>query len=349
MAFSILGMAEPILEKRTIMNFDDKPTGWGGAPVSPPDLNEIQAASERLKHVVVRTPLLPLQSFDEATDIFLKPEILQPIGSYKLRGVYNWAASLTTEERNLGLSTVSAGNTAMALGYTARLFGVPARSLLPDSVPTSKLEAIKRYRVEAVLLPMSELINFIFEARWDEEPYSFLNPWADQKMIAGSGSIGLEIFHDMPEVETVFVPVGGGGLISGIGSALKVLKRSLRVVGVQSEACPSLQATFNAGRPTWVDAQSTICDGTAVPFVVDEMYPLLRQVVDETVLVSEEAVRIAIKRLALRNKLIVEGSGALSVAAALATPHEERGKTVCIISGGSIDSDKLMEIIALSN
>ena len=331
------------------MDIDDKPTGWGGAPVSPPDLSEIQAAAERLKHVVVRTPLLPLQSFDKATDIFLKPEILQPIGSYKLRGVYNWAASLKPVERNRGLSTVSAGNTAMALGYTARLFRVPARSLLPGSVPTSKLEAIKRYRVETVLIPMSELINFIFEAAWDEEPYSFLNPWADKKMIAGSGSIGIEIFHDMPDVETVYVPVGGGGLISGIGSALKVLKRSLRVVGVQSEACPSLQATFNAGRPTWVDAQSTICDGTAVPFVVDEMYPLLRQVVDETVLVSEEAVKIAIKRLALRNKLIVEGSGALSVAAALATPHEERGKTVCIISGGSIDSDKLMEIIALSN
>jgi threonine dehydratase len=196
---------------------------------------------------------------------------------------------------------------------------------------------------------MDELMNFIFEARWDKEPYSFLNPWADQKMIAGSGSIGIEIFHDMPDVETVYVPVGGGGLISGIGSALKVLKTSIRVVGVQSEACPSLQATFKAGRPTWVDAKSTICDGTAVPFVVDEMYPLLRQVVDETVLVSEEEVRIAIKRLSLRNKLIVEGSGALSVAAALATPLEKRGKTVCIISGGSIDSDKLMEIIALKN
>ena len=331
------------------MGLDNRPTGWGGATESPPDLTEIQAAAERLKHVVIRTPLLPLHSFDKATDIFLKPEILQPIGSYKIRGAYNWAASLTTEERNRGLSTISAGNTAMALGYIARLFRVPARSLLPDSVPTSKLEAIKRYGVEAVLVPMDELINFIFEARWDKEPYSFLNPWADQKMIAGSGTIGLEIFHDMPDVETVYVPVGGGGLISGIGSALKAMKTSLRVVGVQSEACPSLQATFKAGRPTWVDAQSTICDGTAVPFVVDEMYPLLRQVVDETVLVSEEAVRKAIKRLSLRNKLIVEGSGALSVAAALATPPEERGKTVCIISGGSIDSYKLMEIIALKN
>ncbi len=331
------------------MDLTNRPTGWGGATVSPPTLTKIQAAAERLRHIIVRTPLVPLHSFDNTTDIFLKPEILQPIGSYKIRGVYNWAASLTIEERNRGLSTISAGNTAMALGYAARLFRVPARSLLPDSVPASKLEAINRYGVEAVLVPMDELINFIFEAHWNKEPYSFLNPWADQEMIAGSGSIGLEIFQDMPDVETVYVPVGGGGLISGIGSALKALKASLRVVGVQSEACPSLHATFKAGRPTWVDVQSTICDGTAVPFVVDEMYPLLRQVVDEAILVSEEAVRIAIKKLSLRNKLIVEGSGALSVAAALATPPEERGKTVCIISGGSIDSDKLMEIIALKN
>lgn len=329
------------------MDLDNRPTGWGGATASPPDLTEIQAAAERLKHVVVRTPLLPLHSFDKTTDIFLKPEILQPIGSYKIRGAYNWAASLTTEERNHGLSTISAGNTAMALGYTARLFRVPARSLLPDSVPTSKLEAIKRYGVEAVLVPMDELINFIFEARWDKEPYSFLNPWADPKMIGGSGTIGLEIFHDMPDVETVYVPVGGGGLIGGIGSALKILKPSVRVVGVQSESCPSLHATFEASRPTWVDTLPTICDGTAVPFVVEEIFPLLRQVVDEAVLVSEEVVKSAIKRLALRNKLIVEGSGALSVATALSTPPEERGKTVCILSGGSIDSDKLKKIIEL--
>jgi len=331
------------------MNPDKRPTGWGGATAFPPDLTEIQAASERLKQAIVRTPLIPLHSFDKTTDIFLKPEILQPIGSYKIRGTYNWAASLTAEERNPGFSTVSAGNTAMALGYTARLFRVPARSLLPDSVPAAKLEAIKRYGMEAVLVPMDELINFIFEARWEQEPYSFLNPWADQKMIAGNGTIGLEIFHDMPDVDTVFVPVGGGGLISGIGSALKVLKPSLRVVGVQSEACSSLQATFEAERPTWVNAQTTICDGTAVPFIVDEMYPLLRQVVDEAVLVSEEAVKSAIKRLALRNKLIVEGSGALSVAAALSTPSEERGKTVCILSGGSIDFDKLKKIIELDH
>jgi threonine dehydratase len=328
------------------MGLNVKPTGWGGTPVSPPELTAIQNAAERLKNIAVRTPLVPLHSYKEMENIYLKPENLQPIGSYKVRGAYNWATSLTTEERNRGFSTISAGNTAMALGFAARIFDVPARSLLPDSVPDDKLAAIEGYGVQPVIMPMDELFAFIFEAGWDNEPYCFLNPWADQNMITGSATIGLEILQDMPDVEKVYVPVGGGGLISGIGSVLKILKPSTKIFGVQSDTCPSLNATLEAGKPTWVDARPTICDGTAVPFVTDEMYHLLKQVVDKAVLVSEESVETAIRRLSLRNKLIVEGSGALSVAAALAETPEERGKTVCILSGGSIDSKKLMNIIS---
>ena len=325
---------------------DNKPTGWGGTPVSIPDQSAIYEAAERIKDIAVRTPLVPLHSYKEKEDIYLKPENLQPIGSYKVRGVYNWASSLTTEERNRGFSTISAGNTAMAVGFTAQLFDVPARSMLPDSVPVDKLEAIKRYGVQPVIVPMDELFKFIFEALWSKEPYCFLNPWADQNMIAGNATIGIEILEDMPDVETVYVPVGGGGLISGIASALKMLKPSIRIMGVQSDTCPSLHATLEAGKPTWVDAQSSICDGTAVPFVADEMYPILKQLIDQAVLVSEESVKNAIRRLSLRNKLNVEGSGALAVAAALAAKPEERGKTVCLLSGGSIDSKKLADIIS---
>jgi threonine dehydratase len=168
-------------------------------------------------------------------------------------------------------------------------------------------------------------------------------------MIAGSATIGLEIFNDMPTVETVYVPVGGGGLISGVGSVLKALKPSVKIVGVQSETCPSLQTSFSAGRPVWIDMHPSICHGTAVPLVVDEMFPLLGQIVDDTVLVSENDVKTAIKRLAIKDKLMVEGSGALSVAAALATPFEERGKSVCIISGGSLDLEELRDIIAMED
>jgi threonine dehydratase len=329
------------------MKPDKKVTGWGGDPVPQPDLSEIQTAAGRLKDVIVRTPLVPLHSYDSKADIFLKPEILQPIGSFKIRGVYNWAACLTAKEQEQGLSTISAGNTAMALGYTARLLGVTARCLLPDGVPESRVNEIRSYGMDAVNLPLDELFDYIFESHWKGEQYSFLNPWGDPKMIAGSGTIGLEIYNDMPNVETVYVPVGGGGLISGVGSALKALKPSVRIVGVQSETCPSLQTSLKAEGSVWIDMEPTICHGTAVPFVVDEMFPMLRKIVDDTVLVSEDDVKATIKRLAIRDKLMVEGSGALPVAAALATPPEKRGKSVCIISGGSLDLEELKEIIAM--
>jgi threonine dehydratase len=331
------------------MSLKNKPTGWGGSAAAPAKLAEIHAASKRLESIIVRTPLIPLHSYSKTYDIFLKPEVLQPIGSYKIRGVYNWAVCLSPKERDRGFSTISAGNTAMALGYIACLLGVTARSLLPDNVHSAKLEAIKCYGIEPILIPMSELFSYIFEAGWEHEPYNFLHPWVDPKMIAGSGTIGLEIIQDMPDVDTVYVPVGGGGLIGGIGSALKDLKPNLRAIAVEPEACPPLKASFELNRPTWVDSRPTICDGTAEPFIVDEMYPLLKHVVDDTTLVSEEAIKSAMKRLALRNKLLVEGSGALSVAAALSIPSEERGKAVCILSGGSIDIRLLKNIIKKDN
>jgi len=323
-----------------------RPTGSGGPPVRAPSLPEIRAAAKRLSDVAVRTPLVPLHSFETTLDIWLKPEILQPVGSYKLRGVYNWAASLSEGERERGFSTHSAGNTAQALGYVARLFNVPARSLMPEDAPKVKIEGVKSYGVTPVPLPFGELLDFVFESRWELEPYSSLNPWGDEKMLAGNATIGLEIVEDLPDVDSVYVPVGGGGLVGGVGSALRALKPGTRVIGVQSESCPSLYASLEAGGPTWVESMPTICDGTIVPLVVDEMYPLLRQVVDDVVLVSEDEVKAAIKRLLLGNKLLVEGSGAMSVAAAVATPAEQRGRTVCILSGGSIDTDKLMDIVA---
>lgn len=331
------------------MKPEGKRTGWGGEPVPQPSLSEIQTAAKRIKDVIVQTPLVPLHSYYSKTDIFLKPEILQPIGSYKIRGVYNWAASLSSEERKQGLSTVSAGNTAMAVGYTARLFGVKARSILPDSVPESRVTEIKNYGVDTVNLPIDELLKYMFESRWKQEQYSYLNPWGEHKMIIGSGTIGLEIFNEMPTVDTIYVPVGGGGLVSGVGSALKALKPSVKIVGVQSETCPSLRSSLSSGRPTWVDMQPSICHGTAVPLVVDEMFPLLSHIVDDTVLVSEDDVKATIKILALKDKLMVEGSGALPVAAALATPPEERGKSVCIISGGSMGIEELREIFVMKS
>jgi len=321
----------------------DRPTGWGGEPVRRPALDDIKDAAAFLAGKVVRTPLLAMHGDERRRSIFLKPETLQPIGSFKLRGALNWARQLTEEQRAPGLSTCSAGNTAQALGYVARQHGVAARSMLPDTVPANKIAAIEGYGVTPVSVPVDELMAFMLEERWRDEPYCYLNPWGNPAMIAGSATVGLEIAEDMPDVQAVFVPVGGGGLASGVGSALKSLCPAARIIGVQTEASPSLRAAFEADRPVWVESQPTICEGAAVPLIVDEMYPLLREVVDEVVTVSEDDALAAVGHLAMHNKLVVEGAGAIAVAAALAGP--DRGATVCILSGASISAERLLAAV----
>ncbi len=311
-----------------------------------PSLDDIRAAENRLKGIIVRTPLLQLNSPIKAGDILMKPEVLQPSGSFKIRGVYNWAASLSPDECKKGFSTFSAGNTARSLGYSAQIFGVPCRSLLPEYAPTNKIEALHSLGVETRLASFEEMMQWVNSEGWKRESYAFLHPWTEPKIVAGHGTIGLELIEDLPDVQTVFVPVGGGALISGIGAAIKAMKPSVRIIGVQTESYPSLQASFQAGKPVRIDPKPTICDGVAVPFVPDQMYPLLRKVVDDAVTVSEEKVKAAIKLLMLENRLVVEGSGALSVAAALDMPAEEQGKTVCIVTGGSIGAEALSAILS---
>lgn len=322
-----------------------KPTGWGGEPVVRPTIADIEDAAAFLAGRIVRTPLLAIHGDEQRRRIFLKPETLQPIGSFKIRGALNWSRQLTDEQRAPGLSTCSAGNTAQAVGYVARQHGVSARSMLPDSVPANKIAAIESYGVTPVCMPVDELMMYMLEEQWKDEPYCYLNPWANPAMIAGSATVGLEIFEDLPDVETVFVPVGGGGLASGVGSALKALRPSVRIVAVQTEASPALRAAFEAERPMWVESHPTICEGAAVPLIVDEMYPLLREVVDEVVTVSEDDALAAVGHIAIHNKLVVEGAGGIAVAAALAGP--DRGTSVCILSGASISTERLLAALNL--
>jgi threonine dehydratase len=309
-----------------------------------PRLEEIREAAVRLNNVVLRTPLVPLHEDDGRRDIFLKPEILQPTQSFKIRGVFNAVNALSPEARSRGLSTVSAGNTAQALAWCGRHFGVSARSLMPEGAPTAKIEAVRSYGGQPILVPVAEVFAFLRERSWEDEPFSFIHPWTNRDVMIGHGSIGLEIVGDMPAVDTVYIPVGGGGLASGVGFAVKSLRPEVRVVAVEPEGCPALHESFRQGRPARVECR-TICDGVAVPYITEEMYPLLREVVDDVVLVSEAAIRGTIRRLALRDRLIVEASAALSVAAALATPRTERGRTVCLVTGGSIDTKLLIEIL----
>ena len=307
-----------------------------------PTLSEIEAAARRIASVIVHTPLVELHAHDAG--IQLKPEILQPAGSFKIRGIYNAALELGEAKRRAGLSTVSAGNTAKALAWCGRHFHVAARSVMPDSAPRTKIDAVRALGGTPVLVPMADVFRFLREHGWEREPYAFVHPWTNHDVHTGHGSLGLEILADMPDVETVFVPVGGGGLFAGVASALKAAKPSVRVIAVEPAGCPSLHSAIRAGKPVDVECD-TMCDGVAVPYMTEEMFPLLRDLADEVALVSEDDVRKAIRLLATANHIIAEGAGALATAAALNTPRTERGQTVCLVTGGSIDAAKLVEIL----
>jgi threonine dehydratase len=313
-------------------------------PTERPSRAVIDAARERLRGVIVRTPLVPLHEHGRESQILLKPEILQPAGSFKLRGVYHAVASMSEAERARGLSTVSAGNTAKALAWCGKRFGVPVCSLMPDSAPRTKIDAVRALGGTPRLVPVAEVFRFLREHLWESEPYSFVDPWTDSRVIAGHASLGLEILEDAPDVVSVYVPVGGGGLLAGVGSALRAVNPRVRIVAVEPAGCPSLHAAIEAGHPVTVDCH-TMCDGVAVPYITEEMFPLLRDLADEVVLVTEEEVRAAIRLLASANHLIAEGAGALATAAALKTPVSERGKAVSLVTGGSLDARKLAEIL----
>ncbi len=312
--------------------------------VQRPGLAELSRARERIGGALPATPLVELHSFGRPADIRLKLETLQPVGSFKIRGVLNALSCMTPERRAPGVSTVSAGNTAQALAYGARLFGVAARCLMPESAPAAKIEAVRAYGGTPVLVPTAEVFRFLQEEAWREEPQAFVHPWIDADVIAGHGVLGLELLEQCPEVETVFVPVGGGGLLAGVGSALRARGSRARIVAVEPEACPALHVALQEGAPRVVPCR-TICDGVAVPYVTSELFPLLSELVDDSVLVSEQRVRAAVRRLAVRDKVVAEPSGALAVAAAEDSARDRRGAAVALVTGGSIDPLLLAEIL----
>ena len=326
----------------------DKPRwGWGGPVIVPSSLEAINDAAKTIAGVARKTPLVPLRSYglaDESLGIHLKLETLQDVASFKIRGAYNWLSHLTPAERAVGLNTHSAGNTAQALGYAAQRFGCDAQTLVPDRTPEGKLEAIRKYGVKTVAIPMDELLDFIFSAGWTEEPQSYLNPWGDPMMIAGNATVALEILEERPDLASLFVPVGGGGLLAGVGSAVRALNSSCRVVAVQIESCQALSGALAHGGPVWVPMGDSLSD-ISLPVIVDELFPLLSSVVDEVITVAEEELREAVRILAVENKVVAEGAGALALAGAMQVDQARRGESACIISGGSLDPATLADIL----
>ena len=312
--------------------------------VDRPTLSEFRAAANRLESIIVHTPLITYHGGEDEPQILLKPEIFQAVNSFKLRGVFNAVASLSPEEKNRGLSTVSAGNTAQALAWSARHFGISARSIMPDTAPLPKIEAVKAYGGIPVLKPISEVFRFLQEHLWEQEPYSFIHPWTNRQVMIGHGSLGLEIMDDAPDIDAVFIPVGGGGLLGGVGSAIKAINSAVRIFAVEPEGCPALRSAVDHGQPMTVECK-TICDGVAVPYITDELFPLLNELIDDVILVSERSVRLAIRSMLLGNKMLSEPSGALALAAAQKVAPSQRGKSVCLVTGGSISFDLMLEIL----
>jgi len=309
-----------------------------------PSLKEFKTAANNLESIIVHTPLIPYRGGDHDTKILLKPEILQAVNSFKLRGVFNAVASLSTEEKAKGVSTVSAGNTAQALAWSARYFATSAHCIMPETAPLPKIEAVKAYGGIPVLISMPEVFRFLKEHLWEKETYSFIHPWTNRQVLVGHGSLGLEIMDDAPDVDTVFIPVGGGGLMGGVGSAIKAVNPSVQIYAVEPEGCPALRSSVDRGQPMTVECK-TICDGVAVPYITDEMFPLLNELIDDVLLVSERSVRAAIRSILWHNKMLAEPAGALALAAALQVPPEQRGKSVCLVTGGSIGFELMMEIL----
>jgi len=303
------------------------------------ELSEVYNASRVLKGVARRTPIMFASRINPEAKVYLKCENLQNTGSFKLRGAYYKISQLSDEEKSRGVIACSAGNHAQGVALGATRNGIKSIICLPAGAPLSKVEATKGYGAEVCLVPgvYDDAYAKAVELR-DEHGYTFVHPFDDEKVIAGQGTIGLEIIEDMPEVEAVIVPIGGGGLISGVAFAVKSLRPDVKVYGVQSEGAPSMYESIKEGKRIHLDSVKTIADGIAVKEPGENTFELISKYVDEVVTVSEDEIAAAILTLMEQKKLVAEGAGAVAVAAAMFNKVPVKGKNVvCVVSGGNID------------
>jgi threonine dehydratase len=315
-------------------------------------LEDIRAARTRLTGVAVRTPLFEWTSATDARKLYLKLENLQPIGAFKLRGAYNKVASLTGEERRVGVVAYSSGNHAQGVAYAARALGVKAIVVMPANAPPNKLEATAALGAEIVIVgPSSEERRLRAEDLAAQHGYVIVPPFNDERIIAGQGTVGLEILEDLPNVEAVLVPVGGGGLISGVSAAVKLSNPGVKVIGVEPALAADAQASLRAGRMVTFPAEQvaqTLADGLRTQGVGAINFEHIRAYVDDIVTVTEDEIREAMHALSANPQTVAEPSGAVALAAFLY--HEaELPKTeinVAIISGGNLDPQLLAMVRA---
>lgn len=308
-------------------------------------LSEIRAAAVRIAGDAVRTPLVRLPVEEAPAEIYLKLENLQPIGSFKLRGATNAIVQAAPAALEHGVWTASAGNMAQGVAWQARRRGLACTVVVPDQAPAAKLDAIRRLGGSVVQAPFEDWFQVFATRTFPGMRGLFIHPFHDPAVMAGNGTIGLEILQDLPDVDTVVVPYGGGGLSAGIASAVRALRPATKIFACEVETAAPLAASFAAGAAARITYRPSFVDGIGSPFVLEEMWSMVRALLDGSLVSSVEEVAAAVRLLAVRGRVVAEGAGACSVAAALAG-RAGGGRVACIVSGGNIDAAKLAKILA---
>jgi len=317
-------------------------------PIPPIEPSTIESAARTISGAAIRTPLLRLnlpELDDGVAGVWLKLECLQPIGSFKIRGAANAIAAAPPATLERGVYTASAGNMAQGVAFAARRLGVPCRVIVPDTAPRTKVEAVRRLGGTVVPLPFEEWWTVIREHGHPDESGFFIHPVSDPAVIAGNGTVGLEILEDLPEPDLIVVPYGGGGLACGIASAVKARHPRTRVYAAEVETAAPFAASLEAGRAVSVDRTPTFVDGIGGSSVLEEMWPLASGLLDGALVQSLGDVCSAIRLLALHARVIAEGAAGAAVSAARSAVASEGGRVVAVVSGGNIDLDVLTTIL----
>src|SRR5581483_2756267 len=308
-------------------------------------LDEIRAAQQRIAGAAIRTPLVRLNLDDTPAEIWLKLETLQPVNSFKIRGATNLIAQATPDQLAHGVYTSSAGNMAQGVAWNARRLGLKCTVIVPEHAPAAKLNAIRRYGAEIIKVPYDEWWDIMTTRYYAPLADAlFIHPSSDPRVMAGNGTIGLEIVEDLPDLDAVIIPWGSGGLSNGIASAVRALKPNTKIYACEVETAAAFAPSLAAGKPQEVSFTPTFVDGMGVKTVLPEMFPLAQKLLDGSIVLSVKEIADAVRLLVERNRIVAEGAGAAPVAAAL-TGKAGNGKVVCIISGGNIDSTKLKKIL----
>jgi threonine dehydratase len=314
-------------------------------PVRPVSLDEILAARERIRDVVVRTPLVKLLHDAAAPEIWLKLENLQPINAFKIRGAANAVALLSPEARSRGVWTISAGNAGQGVAYAAREAGIPSTVVTIETAPETKVERMRNLGARIVKVPFDACWRALELREFPGVEGTFIHPFDDHNFIAGNATLGMEIIEDLPNVKTVIAAIGGGGLISGIGSAIRQLAPHVRILGAEPETAAPGALSFEKGGPqVFTEWQASFVDGAGGKSIFPRMWERMQGIVDGSIVVSLEDVMRAMRVVAEKVRVIAEGAGALAVAAALSGKAGE-GPIVAVISGGNIDLRKFAELI----